>query len=85
VTRLWMHSFNLIHAFHLPADRLMNHTTSTASCIVLSRRNYISNSLLAHQLKGSLGLFKQVQKKRNSVDFTSGGAEIENTAIVEQE
>jgi hypothetical protein len=88
VTRLWMHSFNLIHAFHLPADRLMNHTTSTASCIVLSRRNYISNSLLAHQLKGSLGLlnlWKQVQKKRNSVDFTSGGAEIENTAIVEQE
>jgi hypothetical protein len=88
VTRLWMHSFNLIHAFHLPADRLMNYTTSTASCIVLSRRNYISNSLLAHQLKGSLGLlnlWKQVQKKRNSVDFTSGGAEIENTAIVEQE
>jgi hypothetical protein len=88
VTRLWMHSFNLIHAFHLPADRLMNHTTSTASCIVLSRRNYISNSLLAHQLKGSLGLlnlWKQVQKKRNSVDFTSGGAEIENTAPVEQE
>jgi len=24
VPRLWMHSFNFIHAFHLPANRLMN-------------------------------------------------------------
>jgi hypothetical protein len=50
---------------------------STASCIFLSGWNYISNSLLAHQLKGSLGLlnlWKQVQKKGKSVDFTGAGA-----------
>ena len=50
---------------------------STASCIFLSKWNYISNSLLAHQLERSLGLlnlWKQVQKKGKSVDFTSAGA-----------
>lgn len=57
-----------------PAYELL---TSTASCIVQSERNCISNSLVAHQLKRSLGLlnlWKQVQKTSNSVDFTSVGA-----------
>ena len=75
--RLWMRSFNLIHAFHLPVARLMNcrlQLHPASSCQV---RNCISNSLLAHQLKRSLGLlnlWKQVQKKSNSVDITSVGA-----------
>jgi hypothetical protein len=53
--------------------------TSDFNCILhrLPSRNCVSNSLLAHQLKGSLGLlnlWKQVQKMCKSVDFTSAGA-----------
>ncbi len=48
--------------------------------------NYISNSLLAHQLERSLGpvhLWKQVQKMRNSVDFTTVGAQFKNLLVIE--
>src|SRR5512146_5143 len=37
VPRLWMHSFNLIQAFYMPANQPAKIPTSTASCIVLSR------------------------------------------------
>ncbi len=77
VPRLWMHSFNLIQAFYLPANQPAKIPTSTAFCIVLSRWSCDSNSLLAHQLEWSLGpvhLWKQVQNMNSLVDFTSVGA-----------
>jgi len=60
--------------------------TSTASCIFLPAWNCNSNSLLAHQLKRSLGrvnLWKQVQNHLKPVDFTGTGAQIAGTLIVE--
>jgi len=73
-----MHSFNLIHAFHLAVNcRLLLHPASSNQAW-----RCISNSLLAHQLERSLGpfdLWKQVQIFNNPVDFTSVGAQIKRT------
>jgi hypothetical protein len=71
-----MHSLNLVRPFHhrQASDELPN---STASCIVLSGRNCVSNSLPGHQLRVSLGvlnLWTQVQKGAKPVDFTKVGA-----------
>jgi hypothetical protein len=81
-----MHSHNFIQA-PLAGEPASVPPTSKASCIVLSDRNCVSNSLPGHQLKWSLSLFnlwKQVQKSAKSVDFTSVGALIERTRVVEQ-
>ena len=80
-SRLTLDAFSI--SFRLDPRRQadMEAPISTASCIVLSAWNCISNSLPGHQLERSLGpidLWKQVQKVHKSVDFTSVGAPIEN-------
>jgi hypothetical protein len=71
-----MHSLNLNGALHR-RQAGYELPISTASCIVLSVRNCVSNSLPGHQLEVSLGvlnLWKQVQKGAKPVDFTRVGA-----------
>jgi hypothetical protein len=51
--------------------------SSIESCIFLPGWNCVSNSLLGHQLEGSVGwlnLWKQVENADKSVDITSYGA-----------